>query len=272
MLKSQKIHTRSGRIFGQIMGINVISTHLNELLVGVEKNISDSSEFGGRSSKFSILTPNSELVLMAQKDKKLADALNSADFPVPDTVGLNYASKYLFGRSLNIIPGRKLFLELIDLADKNNWRVFLLGGLGDEAKTASAKLQITYPKLQIQFFKGPKFDNNAVPVEKFGRKLEGEAIERINKFSPQLLFVALGNPKQEIWIHKNLSKLKIGGAMAVGGTFRYIAGLSAIPPRWMEKAGLEWLWRLINEPRRIGRVINAVVVFPIRVFFYKIFG
>jgi N-acetylglucosaminyldiphosphoundecaprenol N-acetyl-beta-D-mannosaminyltransferase len=82
--------------------------------------------------------------------------------------------------------------------------------------------------------------------------------------------VAFGNPKQEIWLYKNLAKLRVGGAMAVGGTFRYIAGMSKLPPKWMEKIGLEWLWRLFTEPRRLGRVFRAVVVFSIKVSLYKL--
>jgi N-acetylglucosaminyldiphosphoundecaprenol N-acetyl-beta-D-mannosaminyltransferase len=84
--------------------------------------------------------------------------------------------------------------------------------------------------------------------------------------------VAFNNPKQEIWIYKNLKSLTVGGAMAVGGTFRYIAGLSKLPSAWMEKAGLEWLYRLITEPYRLRRVLNAFPVFPLRVFLYKVTG
>ena len=114
-------------------------------------------------------------------------------------------------------------------------------------------------------------DNNVNPVTGEDRKLEKEAIEKINKFAPQLLFVAFGNPKQEIWIHKNLFRLKIGGAMAVGGTFRYLAGISKPPPRWMENTGLEWLWRFVTEPWRLGRILSAVIVFPLTVWYSKIF-
>ena len=92
----------------------------------------------------------------------------------------------------------------------------------------------------------------------------------INKFMPHLLFVAFNNPKQEIWIRRNLPKLKVKGAMAVGGTFRYNAGLSELPPNWMESLGLEWAWRLITEPYRLKRIVNAVVVFPYKVFLYKV--
>lgn len=250
---------------GQILGIKVISTQLVTLLTGIKENLS-------HNKRFYIVTTNPELVLMAQEDKDLAEALNDAQFSVPDGVGLNYASKFLFGRGLTVIPGRVLFMELIRLADKNRWKVFFLGGKGNEARLAAAKLQKIYKNIRIGTFRGPDLNKKGAAESEVDKKIGKDAVDKINEFGPKFLFVAFGNPKQEIWIHNNLSKLKIGAAMAVGGTFRYTAGLSVLPPVWMEKAGLEWLWRLINEPKRIGRIFNAVIVFPLKVFIYKITG
>lgn len=247
----------------QIMGVNVLSTTKEELLMRVKDKITHSNSPEGRSQKFSILTPNSELVLMAQSNKELKDTLNSCDFPVPDTVGLKYAYKFLYGENLNIIPGRKLFLDLVDLANKEGWRVFFLGGLDNEAELAKLaienSLKIGNCKLKIETAGGPQVSTN----------LSKDIVDKINAFNPHLLFVAFGNPKQEIWVHDNLPKLNILGAMAIGGTFRYVAGLSKLPPKWMEQTGLEWLWRLVTEPHRIGRVWNAVIVFSWKVFWSK---
>ncbi|MDP1710300.1 MAG: WecB/TagA/CpsF family glycosyltransferase, partial [bacterium] len=117
---------------------------------------------------------------------------------------------------------------------------------------------------------GPMVDDNADPVSEVDRKLEKDAVESINKFKPQLLFVAMKNPKQEIWIYKSLSMLNVGGAMTVGGTFRYISGKSLLPPKWMENYGLEWVYRLITEPYRIKRIFNAFPIFHMKVFWLKI--
>jgi N-acetylglucosaminyldiphosphoundecaprenol N-acetyl-beta-D-mannosaminyltransferase len=256
-----KKNAKNGEIKGlkidQIMGINVISSSTSSLLARVEGFISD-------NVKFYIVTPNPELILMAQKVPNLKMSLNAADLPIPDGIGLKFADP-----KLNIIKGRELFLELIKLAGKKGWKVFLLGGLEDEAKIAVQKLESRYRNLKIESSRGPVLNNNAEPASDADEKIEANAINQINVFRPQLLFVAFSNPKQEIWIYKSLSKLKIGGAMAVGGTFRYIAGLSRLPPKWMEKAGLEWLWRLITEPTRICRVFNAVFVFPLKVLLSK---
>ncbi len=258
-----KNNTKSSQKVAQIMGINVLSTTTDEVLARVK-------DFISHNYKFSIVTPNPELVLMAQDNVQLRNALNNADLPVPDGIGLNYASKFLSGKSLNIIPGRKLFIDLIKLADKEGWKVFLLGGKDNEASLAAKKITEVYKNIKIESNSGPILDENGKVVTEVNIKIEKDIVSRINKFSPQILFVAFGNPKQEIWIHNNLSKLNIGGAMAVGGTLRYIAGLSKTSPEWMEKLGLEWFWRLISEPYRFGRIWNATVIFPWRIFLSKL--
>jgi len=262
---NHKIDDRKGLRYGRIMGIKVSSIHLTEVLARVEDFIPDSSELGRRSVRFYLLTPNPEIILMAQKNEKLKNAINGTVLAIPDGVGLKLAIP-----GLNVIKGRELFLELIKLAVRKNWKVFLLGGLGNESESAAKKLKTKYSNLKIQAFSGPKLNRDAEPSTVEDEELQKEAIDKINKFAPQLLFVAFGNPKQEIWVANYYSKLNIGGAMAVGGAFRYVAGLSGLPPKWMAGWSLEWLWRLLSEPKRIGRVINAVIVFPIKLFLYKI--
>jgi N-acetylglucosaminyldiphosphoundecaprenol N-acetyl-beta-D-mannosaminyltransferase len=257
MINFMKNNSKMSQNYVNILGIKVLSTTTSSLLAGVEDKIA-------HSSKFIILTPNPELVLASQSDKKLKKALNSADFSIPDGVGLKLADP-----SLKIIKGRELFLDLIKLAATNKWKVFLLGGLSSEAELAVQKLESCYRNLKIESDKGPTLDNNAEPVSEEGKKIEINVIAQINEFKPQLLFVAFGNPKQEIWIQEHLSRLNIGGAMAVGGAFRYVAGLSKLPPKWISQIGLEWLYRLVTEPRRLGRIFNAVVVFPLKVFLSK---
>lgn len=292
--KSQKI--------GKIMEINVNSTELVEVLTRVEKFISDNVSASGHSDKFFIVTPNPELILASNKNKKLKNALNSADLSIPDGIGLSQANKFFslrlpkniilrffvglfqglrigaatfldrdwLTKEIKPIKGRELFTDLIALAGKNGWKVFLLGGMDNEAKIALRKLKKRYQSLKIESSRGPTLNKEAKPLTDFDKKLESEAIAQINAFSPQLLFVAYGAPKQEIWINEHLKNLKIGGAMCVGGTLRYIAGLSKLPPKWMADIGLEWLWRVITEPKRIKRVTNAFPIFPLKVFWMRI--
>lgn len=251
------------RRYVKILGINVLSTSKVDLLTQIQKKIQ-------KKQRFSIFTPNPELILATQYNQKLKEAVNSCTFSVPDGVGLNYASRFLYGKSLNVIPGRKLFLDLIKIAANNKWRVFLLGGIGKEATLTAKHLASLYPNIEVSYGQSYTLSKVGEPVTKIDVKLQKDVVKKISSFKPQLLFVALGNPKQELWIHKNLSRLNIGGAMAVGGTFRYLAGLSKLPPKWIEQVGLEWLWRLITEPKRFKRILNATLVFSLKTFWSKI--
>ena len=247
----------TGRNIGNILKVNINSTRESKVLVSVR-------DFIARGCKFYIVTLNPEIVLKAQKDKNLLLALNRAAISIPDGVGLKLADP-----SLNIIKGRDLFLSLISLANKKGWRVFLLGGLKDEAELAVQKLEISYKKIKLDYARGPVLDNEAKPVSESDIDIQNDVVKRINNFKPRLLFVAFGAPKQEKWIAGWLDKLDIGGAMALGGTFSYIASYSKLPPKCLAGLGLEWLWRLLTEPKRLTRILNAVIIFPLKVFLYK---
>jgi N-acetylglucosaminyldiphosphoundecaprenol N-acetyl-beta-D-mannosaminyltransferase len=265
-----KNNNEKSQNYVNILGIKVLSTSVSRLLAGVREDITHSSALGSRNNKFYIVTPNPEIVLASTKNNLLKESLNSANFSVPDGVGLSYASKFLFGRDIKIIPGRILFERLIELANKKGWKVFFLGGKSQEAVKAAEKLKLNYKNIKIETFAGPKLNADGLPTSETDKDLQKEAIQLINKFEPQLLFVAFGYPKQEIWIYKNIKYLNIGGAMTVGGTLRYVANLSKLPPKWMANIGLEWVWRLITEPFRFVRIFKAFPLFPLRIFWFKI--
>lgn len=246
----------------QILNIRLDSTSKEKVLAFVRGRIVQ-----GR--KFYIVTPNPEIALEATGDKVLAKILNSSDFSLPDGGGLIFAARFLSQPKLNLIRGREMFLELCHLANKKGWRVFLLGGEADESQKTKEVLGRSFKNIKIESSAGPILDKVGNPVNMVEFKREAECIEKIDKFAPQLLFVAFGVPKQEKWIAKWLTKLNIGGAMTVGGTFNYIAGKSKLPPKWMEEVGLEWLWRVIREPRRAKRVLKATILFPLKILMEK---
>lgn len=283
------------RKYGNILGINVNSTSKSRVLTFVR------SRLAGKR-KFYIVTPNPEIVLKAVRDKRLAKIINSADLAIADGVGLTQAAKFLsmttpknsflkipfcffqglwvglatfFDRQwlfkeMKPIKGREMFIELVVLANKKRWKVFLFGGEHREAQETARKLERNYKRVKIRFAAGPVFSKEGQPISVKDREGEKEVIDSINEFRPHLLFVALETPKQEKWIGKWLPKLSIGGAMVVGGTFRYIAGQAPLPPKWMEGAGLEWVWRLLTEPYRLRRILNAWPIFPLTVFWHKV--
>jgi len=148
----------------------------------------------------------------------------------------------------------------------------LLGGgeiVGTAKKTAT-KLSASYKGVRFQFSDGHMLDEDAKPKTSQDGKIENEVIKEINKFKPHLLFVGFGAPEQEKWVYRWLQKLNIGGAMVVGGTFDYIAGNVKKPPKWMSEYHLEWMWRMITQPKRFRRIITASMIFPLKVYWSKL--
>ena len=128
-------------------------------------------------------------------------------------------------------------------------RIFLLGAEEGIAEDAAKKLKA-----------------NIVGTHSGSPKVEDEKeiIEKLNRLKPEILFIAYGAPAQELWIARNLKKIpSVKLAMGVGGSFDFIAGKTKRAPKWMQKLSIEWLYRLIKEPRRIKRILNATVRFPI---------
>jgi N-acetylglucosaminyldiphosphoundecaprenol N-acetyl-beta-D-mannosaminyltransferase len=250
------------RKYGKILNTGLNSTSTEKVLAFVRDSVS-------RGYKFWISTPNPEIILAAQKDPELHKALENSDLAIPDGVGLLFAARFLGMGEIKIIKGREMFMDLIQLASKRGWKVFLLGGAPGVAKTAGLNLRKTFKGVRMAYFSGPKLNSRAEPVGEADFKAEKETIAQINEFKPQILFVAFGAPKQEKWIYKHIEELKIGGAMVIGGTIDYLAGIAPLPPKWAE-GSLEWFWRLITQPRRIGRVLRATILFPWKVFLSRL--
>jgi N-acetylglucosaminyldiphosphoundecaprenol N-acetyl-beta-D-mannosaminyltransferase len=220
---------------------------------GVLRRVRD---FITRGHKFSLFSINPEIVLLATKDQRFKNILNRGEISIADGWGLKLASQ-----KLNIIKGRVLFEDLCRLANLLGWKIYLLGG--PETIKAAKILQINFKKLKVEASQGPKLDIEGEPVSEVELKVQSDIVAKINKFVPQILCVGFGAPKQEKWIAKWLPKLNVGGMVAVGGTFDYLTGKIPVPPKFIP----EFLWRLVHEPRRFSRIFNAVIVFPLKVFF-----
>lgn len=259
-----KATAKRGPKYGNILGIKVSSTSRARVLEFVRERLKT-------KEKFYIVTPNPEIVLMATRDWLLKKAIFKADLSVPDGIGLKFAYKFLHDKNISIIKGRELFLDIIKIADENKLNVYLFGGENGEQEKAIEILKLRFPAITFKtHYKFPNYTLKGQPATVEDRILHKKIIGSIKLFEPDLVFVAMTPPKQEKWIFRNLFRLRVTGAMAIGGTFNYIAGNSKLPPLWMAKYGLEWVWRLINEPYRYKRIFNAVVVFPWKVLMWKL--
>lgn len=188
------------------------------------------------------VTPNPELVMMARKDPDYAQTLAGASLTLADGIGVIYAAK-LLGRPLQgRVPGVDFAGALMERMAGEGLGLFLLGAKPGVAEQAAENLTKRYPGLNVCGVHDGYFQE------------DGPVVEAVRASGAQVLFVCLGAPKQERWMAQNGPATGAHLAVGLGGSLDVFAGtVKRAPERW-QKLGLEWLYRLIKEPRRIGRM------------------
>lgn len=182
-----------------------------------------------------IATANAEMLMLATQDLQLKNILNSAAMVVPDGAGTVWAARHLGFECPERVAGVDLVTNLL----KKNYKVYFFGAAEGVAKKAAEK----FP--------------NVVGVRNgfFSKDDEPQIISDINSANADILLVGLGVPKQEKWIFDNLEKLNVPVSIGVGGTFDVLAGNVKRAPGWMQRAKLEWLFRVMLQPSRAGRLV-----------------
>jgi len=176
-----------------------------------------------------ITTPNPEIILAAQKNNELKKIINTADLALPDGVGLIFASLF---RIKHRITGTDMMKEIIKKYPQKKYK-FIINEKGLTVKKDLNKLNINF-----------------------------------HETAPEIIFIGLGSPKQEQWMSENKDKYPTAKIiMTVGGGIDFLTGRQIRAPLFLQKIGLEWLWRLIKQPSRLNRIINAIIIFPFKVIF-----
>lgn len=206
-----------------------------------------------------VVTPNPEIVLEAGKNKNLRRAVNKADLVLADGIGVIYASKILGTPIDRKIPGIDFASALMARMSDGHMSVFLLGAKPGVAEAAAYNLSEKYPGLVIAGTNDGYFEDN------------GAVIDKINDAQPDFLMVCLGFPKQELWMMNNAEKLKVGLMAGLGGSLDVFAGVVERAPKKWQDMGLEWLYRLIKEPKRITRMIKLPLIL-IKAAYKRLFG
>ncbi len=184
---------------------------------------------------------NPEKVYRAKHDPRLSQVLDFANVRICDGVGISLASRLLYGKRLARCTGIDLFMNLVRLAAREKWKVYLLGASPQVNEAASLELARTIPGLVIAGRQHGYFQNSA------------EVVENINESGADLLFVAMGSPRQEFWIREHMATLKTTFCMGVGGSLDVVSGAVKRAPAFYRKTGTEWLFRLVSEPSRLRR-------------------
>ena len=242
-----------------------------------------------------LVTTNPEFLITAKEDADFKRIINLSDLSLADGNGIIWADYFLnlpvsvshefspqkqkvyrrrkirnqaiFSLLVNLFNPRKtkiniperlsgsdVILSICKLLAKNDLSLYLLGGEGKSTVSAKFALEKMFPELIISGIKGG-FAKDKI--------MDEELVEAVNKAKPEVIFVALGHPHQEKWIFRNLDKMpSVKLAVGVGGSLDFLGGSKRRAPKWMQKINLEWMFRLIQEPRRLKRIKTAVWDFP----------
>jgi N-acetylglucosaminyldiphosphoundecaprenol N-acetyl-beta-D-mannosaminyltransferase len=192
-----------------------------------------------------VFTPNVDHVVNAEHDPRLCAAYERADLAVADGQPLVWASRLLRPPLPERVAGSDLFQPLMQLAARRSWRVYLLGG-GPQAVAAAAARLVKDPGIEVC-----GIDDARIGLDP--GSVDAQVAERIRAARPHLVMVGLGAPKQEYFIDRMGAQLSPAVFIGVGATIDFAAGLLRRAPRWMRRSGLEWLFRLGQDPRRLAR-------------------
>ncbi len=203
------------------------------------------------------ITANLHYAMLASRDPRLGAVNRQASFLLADGMPMVWYSR-LFGRPLpERVTGADLVYLLSERAAQRGHRLFLLGGGPGVAQAAAAELCRRYPGLAIAGIEAPDFARLS-PQE------HADLLGRIRDARPDLLFAALGQPKGELWLAENRLALGVPACVQVGASLDFVAGRVRRAPRWLQRIGLEWLWRAASEPRRLVPRYAADALFLVR--------
>ncbi|GFM34464.1 WecB/TagA/CpsF family glycosyltransferase [Desulfovibrio subterraneus] len=183
---------------------------------------------------------------------ELLDVLCRADIVTADGMPLIWLSRLCGDRLPERVTGADMVPRLAAESGRHNLRLFFLGGAGNVASQAADTLRQMHPDIQIAGIESPHVKTVGEDML-LSEKEDTQLVQRINAAKPDVLLVAFGNPKQEVWFNRNRYRLHIPVTIGVGGTFEFIAGTILRAPHWMQKAGLEWIWRITQDPWRLWK-------------------
>ena len=204
-----------------------------------------------------VVTANAEIIMMCQEDAAYNDIIShQAELVLPDGAGAVWAGRHLGYKVPERVAGFDLYNHLLALSAEKGYKAYFFCGSPGIAEAAKAKSEEMYPGVQIVGCHNGYFTDADVPA----------IIEEINNSGAEMLFVALGAPKQEKWILEHREELKPRILMGIGGSFDVLAGKMERAPKWMQDASLEWAFRLYKQPSRFMRMM-ALPKFALKVMF-----
>ena len=231
-----------------ILGVPFHNVTMDETIAFVDQKIR-------RRGFHQIATANVDFLIQAIRDKELQDILCSCDLIIPDGMPILWAAKLLGSALKQRVCGVDLVPRLAELCVRENYSMFILGASEQNSARAAQNLTAMYPGLRI----AGRYSPPLMPLERMNHD---DILRRIARARPDILLVAMGNPKQEKWLAMHRDRLNVPICVGVGGSIDFIAGAAKRAPHWMRASGMEWIYRLAQEPKRLaGRYIGDVYGF-----------
>ncbi len=222
------------------MRIDVMSVKYDNVTMGEALDLA--MEHISEGSKCRVVTPNSEIGLAARGDDRLRELINRSELVLPDGIGVIYAARILGTPLKGKVAGVEFAAGLAQRLSQTGKTLYILGGKPGVAMRAADNLQKTYPGLTVAGYGDGYF------------KDEGAAVSAINASGADVLFVCMGSPRQELFMDNNRDKLNVSLMAGLGGSVDIFAGDLKRAPDIFVRTGFEWLYRLLKEPSRIGRM------------------
>jgi N-acetylglucosaminyldiphosphoundecaprenol N-acetyl-beta-D-mannosaminyltransferase len=237
----------------------------NFSMVEVKEKITEIIE---KEKKTYIVTPNAAHIVLLQKDKEFYEIYKNAELVLADGISIVWASKILGTTLKERVTGADLFREICEIANRMGKSIFILGGVNESEKIAENKLKKMYPDMKVYSYSPPfGFENDSMESNKI--------LNMINIPEADILFVCVGAPKSEKWFYKHLNVLNIKLICSFGAALDFFAGTKKRAPEWVQNIGLEWFWRLVQDPERlwkrylVGNIIFISIV--LKEIFNKVF-
>lgn len=228
-------------------------------LVTLEEAIEFTNENIKKQIGIQVATINPEMIMQGNKNPALETILKKADLVIPDGVGIIISLKKLGICNVKQLPGIEFSQALIENGVKNNFRLGFIGSSKEVVDGVVKNLTAKYPEINIVFANDGFFNQEESKI----------IVQKIKEAKPDVLFVALGVPKQELWIEENKQELLSTTMVGVGGSFDVWADKIKRAPLGFRKLGLEWFYRLITQPSRFNRMFPTLPLFFIKVFLDK---
>jgi N-acetylglucosaminyldiphosphoundecaprenol N-acetyl-beta-D-mannosaminyltransferase len=224
--------------------IDVLGVHVSA--VNLDSALAEIARWSDADERHYVCVTGVHGVMESQRDRELRDIHNASGLTTPDGMPMVWSGWYAGVRSMDRVYGPDLMLDVCAEAARRGWRSFFYGGKEGVAEELAARLRERFPGLEIAGCYSPPF--RAVTAEE-----DAAIVERINSSGADLVWVGLSTPKQERWMAEHVGRLEAFALLGVGAAFDFHAGRIPQAPRWMQRAGLEWLYRLLQEPRRLWR-------------------